>query len=221
VTAKKPRFTVVRLSKDEVRRIYARLSRIYDFWGVITESKAVDRALALADMKNGETVLEVAVGTGKVFEHIVSMNPDGRSEGIDLSPEMLAVAERRLKKYRSRYSVKVADAYSLPFADETFDLIVNNYMFDLLPEEDFPVVLGEFKRVLKSGGRMAVTSMTPGKQWYSRIWDRLVHAAPNILMGCRPISLEDDTRQAGFKDIHTEYVSQLTFPSLVLLARKP
>jgi ubiquinone/menaquinone biosynthesis C-methylase UbiE len=216
----KCRFTPVRLSKSEVRRRYAKLAGIYDFWGVLTESKAVNKALQLAHVRDGESVLEVAVGTGNVFEQIVSMNKNGRNEGIDLSPEMLKRAKERLKKRFSNYSLKMADAYSLPYPDGTFDVIINSYMFDLLPEKDFSQVLLEFKRVLKPGGRMVITSMTMARKWYSRIWDWLVRKAPNILEGCRPISLGEDVNQVGFYNIHEEYVSQLTFPSLIIYAEK-
>ena len=217
----KRRFIPATLSKSDVRRRYARLARIYDFWGFITESKAVERALELSGIKDGESVLEVAVGTGNVFEKIVSANRSGQNEGTDLSPEMLARAKKRLKKYEGSYSLREGDAYSLPYPDASFDLVVNNYMFDLLPEEDFPVVLGEFRRVLKPGGRMVITSMTPGRSRSSRFWDRLVARNPDILEGCRPIFLGDDVRQAGFENIREEYVSQFTFPSLVIYAEKP
>ena len=205
------RFIPVNKSKDDIRRIYSKLSRYYDFWGSLTEQKATDRAFRLADIRNEESVLEVAVGTGRVFERIVTLNENGRNEGIDLSPEMLARAEERLKKHITNYSLQVGDAYSLPFPDETFDLVINNYMFDLLPEGDFFRVLGEFKRVLKPGGRVVITTMTPGKRWYNRIWDRLARKT-DILAGCRPISLEKDIRQAGFTNIHAEYVSQSDIP---------
>jgi ubiquinone/menaquinone biosynthesis C-methylase UbiE len=214
------RFIPVTKSKDDIRRIYSKLSRYYDFWGSLTEQKATDRAFQLADIRDGESILEVAVGTGRVFERIISMNANGRNEGIDLSPEMLARAEARLKMRFSNYSLQVADAYSLPFPDETFDLIISNYMFDLLPEKDFSHVLREFRRVLKPGGRVVITSMTMGVKYYNRIWDRLARNT-DILAGCRPISLEEDIRQAGFTKISTEYVSQLTFPSLVIRAEKP
>jgi ubiquinone/menaquinone biosynthesis C-methylase UbiE len=217
----KSRFVPVKLSKNDVRRIYARLSRFYDLWGFLTESKAAHKGLQLANIKNGETILEVAVGTGRVLERIVSINSDGRNEGVDLSPEMLEIARKRLSRRYSNYSLQVADAYSLPYRDATFDLVINSYMFDLLPEHDFSRVLLEFKRVLKPGGRMVITSMTPGRSWYSRMWDRLIRRAPNILEGCRPISLGMDIEQAGFKNIHEEYVSQLTFPSLVMYSEKP
>jgi ubiquinone/menaquinone biosynthesis C-methylase UbiE len=216
------RFIEVKLSKEDVRRIYARVSGIYDFWSFLTESKAVGQAVQMANIKNGETILEVAVGTGYLFERIVSKNQAGRNDGIDLSPEMLEKAKKRLDPKRfHNYSLKVADAYSLPYPDLTFNLIMNSYMFDLLPEEDFPRVLNEFQRVLKPGGRMVITSMTHGRKWYSRFWDWLLHKAPGILEGCRPISLEDDINRSGFINIHAEYVSQFTFPSLIVYAEKP
>ena len=217
----RPRFIPVKLSKDDVRRTYARLSRFYDLWGFLTESKAAHKGLQLANIKNGENILEVAVGTSRVFERIVSINRNGRNEGVDLSPEMLEVAKKRLSRGYSNYTLKVADAYSLPYPDGTFDLVMNSYMFDLLPESDFSTVLAEFKRVLKSGGRMVITSMTSGRSWYGRMWDWIIRRAPNVLEGCRPISLGVDVKQAGFNNVHEEFVSQLTFPSLVIYAEKP
>lgn len=219
--SRRARFVQVLTSKDDVRRLYAKLSRLYDAWGFLTESKAVDRALKLANIRDGESILEVAVGTGTVFERIVALNHSGRNEGIDLSPEMLARAERRLRKRFSNYSLQVGDSYFLPYPGEMFDLLVNNYMFDLLPERDFGQVLLEFRRVLRPKGRMVITSMTLGRKWYSRLWDWLVRRNPRLLAGCRPVYLEEDILRAGFQNMHAEYISQLTFPSMVLYAQKP
>jgi len=221
VESRRARFVQVLTSKDDVRRLYAKLSRLYDAWGFLTESKAVDRALKLANIRDGESILEVAVGTGTVFERIVALNHSGRNEGIDLSPEMLARAERRLRKRFSNYSLQVGDSYFLPYPGEMFDLLVNNYMFDLLPERDFGQVLLEFRRVLRPKGRMVITSMTLGRKWYSRLWDWLVRRNPRLLAGCRPVYLEEDILRAGFQNMHAEYISQLTFPSMVLYAQKP
>jgi ubiquinone/menaquinone biosynthesis C-methylase UbiE len=216
----KHRFIEVNGSKDKVKRIYARLSYLYNIWGLLTESKAARKALQLANIRDGESILEVAVGTGAMFAQMVRLNPNGRNEGIDLSPDMLAIAKKRLSKHLSNYTLQVGDAYNLPYPDATFDLIMNNYMFDLLPEEDFSKVLQEFKRVLKTKGRMVITTMTCGRRWYSRIWDQALSKAPWLLAGCRPVSLEDDIRSAAFTRVHSEYISQMTFPSLVIYAER-
>lgn len=219
--SQKARFIKVQSSKDDVRRLYARLSRLYDSWGLLTESKAVDRAVELANIQDGENILEVAVGTGTLFKRIVALNHNGKNEGIDLSPDMLSRAEKRLGKRFSNYSLQIGDAYSLQYPDGTFDLLFNNYMFDLLPEEDFGQVLLEFKRVLRHKGRVVIASMTFGQGWYNWIWDWLVHRNPSILAGCRPVSLEEDILGTGFQNAHTEYISQLIFPSMVIYAKKP
>ena len=46
-----------------------------------------------------------------------------------------------------------------PMNENSFDLLINNYMFDLLPEPDFEPVLAEFGRVLKPGGRLVLANM--------------------------------------------------------------
>ncbi|MFC2045757.1 class I SAM-dependent methyltransferase [Chloroflexota bacterium] len=215
-----PRFVRVKTWKDDVRRLYAKFSHMYDAWSFITESKATNIALQLANIQDGESMLEVAVGTGIIFKHIVDLNPNGTNEGIDLSPEMLARSKKRLNKRFFNFSLRIGDAYSLSYPDGTFDLIVNNYMFDLLPEEDFTRILLEFRYVLKPKGRMVTANMTPGRNWYSRIWDWLVKNIPGSLGGCLPICLEEDIQQSGFRNVHIEYISQLNFPSLVICAEK-
>ena len=118
------------------------------------------------------------------------------------------------------WSLQVADAYHLPFSDGAFDLVVNNYMFDLLPEEDFPAVLMEFQRVLQPTGRVVIVAMTSGRRWYSRFWEPLLRRRPGLLACCRPVSLETRLREAGFQGVDVRYVSQLTFPSEVVYGEK-
>jgi len=55
------------VSQTEIPGIYDSLSKIYDIWGNLTESRARNRALELAEIKNGQNILEVAVGTGLAF----------------------------------------------------------------------------------------------------------------------------------------------------------
>ena len=81
------------VDKNEVPAVYRKVAPSYDFWGRITESKAHERGFELASIRNGESVLDVPVGTGLVFEKILKLNPDGRNEGIDITPEMLSRAE--------------------------------------------------------------------------------------------------------------------------------
>ena len=85
------------VSQRDVGQLYDRLARAYDVWGRATESRARARSLEQADVRNGEHVLEVAVGTGLAFVEIVRRNPEGRNVGIDLSEGMLSRACRRVR----------------------------------------------------------------------------------------------------------------------------
>lgn len=136
------------------------------------ESRAQQRCLELAAIKNGESVLEVAVGTGILFEKILHQNPDGRNEGVDLTPEMLARARARAGKSGvSGYILNTGDAYQLQYADNTFDIVLNNYMFDLIPELVFPAILGESRRVLQHGGRLVLANIAKIPGWFDAIWE--------------------------------------------------
>ena len=131
-----------KLTKTEIPEVYAGKASVYDIWGKLTESNAQDRCLELANIQDGESVLEVAVGTGLSFQRILQQNPNGINEGLDLSPAMLAKAKEKANRTGVKnYNLQLGDAYQLDFADATFDLLINNYMFDLLPESDFPTHL--------------------------------------------------------------------------------
>lgn len=208
-----------RIEKGQVAGIYGRIAPSYDLWARLTESKARDRCLELAAIQNGEDVLEVAVGTGLAFEKILEANPLGRNEGIDLTEAMLIRAERKAANAESNnYRLRVGDAYDLEFPDESFDVLINNYMFDLLPQQDFLTVLEEFKRVLRPDGRLAMVNMTIGERWYNGIWERIYRINPALLGGCRGVSLLPLLEECGFRKTKREFKSQLTFPSEIVCA---
>ena len=208
-----------KVKKDEVADVYRKIAPTYDLWGRLTETKARDRCLQLAAIRDGEDVLEVAVGTGLAFEKILQLNRTGHNEGIDLTDAMLERAEQKASRSGCKnYRLRVGDAYKLDFPDDSFDVLVNNYMFDLLPESDFPRILAEFRRVLRPGGRLAMVNMTNGEKWYNGLWQRIYRIKPALLGGCRGVSLLDHLERSGFTALHREYVSQMTFPSEVVYA---
>lgn len=209
-----------RLEKESIARLYARMALIYDVWGGLAESKARKMALTFADIRNGQSILEVAVGTGLLFQEILKANPEGLNIGIDLTPAMLDKAKSKAQQVEAKnYQLAVGDAYDLRFPDHTFDLLINSYMFDLLPEPDFLRVLSEFKRVLRPGGSLVLVNMTKGEHWYQQFWESVYRFNPNWLGGCRGVLLAPALREAGFGDLVRETASQLCFPSEILTAR--
>ena len=205
------------IEKGRVADLYRKIAPSYDLWAWLTESKARNRCLELAAIKDGEHVLEVAVGTGLAFEMILEANPSGRNEGIDLTEAMLSRAEKKAAKSGlDNYRLRVGDAYDLDFPDDSFDVLINNYMFDLLPQQDFRTVLEEFKRVLRPGGRLVMISMTKGERWYNGLWERIYRINPALLGGCRGVLLLPQLEACGVGQTRREYVSQLTFPSEIV-----
>lgn len=213
--------SAAKLKKPEVVDVYSQTAWIYDLWGALTETQARLRALELAQIRNGEVILEVAVGTGLTFRDILRTNPDGENVGIDLTPAMLRRAKQKAAKTgQVNYQLSPGDAYDLQFPDQRFDLLVNNFMFDLLPEADFVAVLTEFRRVLRPGGRMLLVNMTKAEHFYQKIYEAIYHLNPHWLGGCRGVLLAGYVQQAGFADIRRETVSQLGFPAEILTASR-
>jgi ubiquinone/menaquinone biosynthesis C-methylase UbiE len=60
-----------RVSQSEIGQVYDGIAGIYDLWGRLTETRARNRALELAEIQDGQHILEVAVGTGLAFYEIV------------------------------------------------------------------------------------------------------------------------------------------------------
>lgn len=208
------------LTKAEVVKVYARTARFYDLWGTLTETRARRRALELAHVRDGQSVLEVAVGTGLAFAELLQCNPNGRNEGIDLTEAMLARAREKAEhSSANNWRLRVGDAYHLDFAPATFDLLLNCYMFDLLPEADFGRVLAEFHRVLKPGGRLVLVNLAPGDGVVSWLWSHIHRIRPAWVGGCRGVRMGGQVRDAGFVIETSKRVSQFGVPSDVIVAR--
>ena len=210
-----------RVPQNEIAGIYDSISNIYDIWGRLTESRARSRALELAEIHNGQKILEVAVGTGLAFYEIVKRNPDGTNIGIDISAGMLKKARKRLAPLKgTNYELKKASAFHLQGEDEQFDVLINNYMFDLIPFDQMDALLAEFKRVLKKEGKLVLVNMTIGENFGSGIYDFMYRLSPRLMGGCRGIRLSEKLKEHGFNVQRREYHQQCLFPSEVILADK-
>jgi ubiquinone/menaquinone biosynthesis C-methylase UbiE len=207
------------LEKSEVRRVYTATAAGYDLWASLTESRARRRVLELAAVRDGEAVLEVAVGTGILFTELLRQNPHGQNDGIDLTPAMLARARAKAERSAAaNWRLQVGDAYALDFSDGTFDVVLNTYMFDLLPETDFVPVLSEFHRVLRAGGRLVVANLAASQRRTYALWLRLYNINPAWVGGCRGVDLSGPLERAGFRIDVRQQIVQRTFVTEVIRA---
>jgi len=208
-----------RVSQKDIGAVYDKLSRVYDLWSTLTESRARARAIELAGIRDGQTILEVAVGTGHAFQEIVKLNPRGKNTGIDLSEGMLAKAKKRLAKLPgAKYTLSQGTAFDLPAASGSVDLLMNNYMFDLIAYDDMDKVLAEFRRVLKKGGKLVLVNMTVGESVWTKVYDLIYRLYPKAIGGCRGVKLAEKLQEQGFTVERREYFHQLLFPSEVIVA---
>ena len=216
-----PEILEARYTHQEIVRKYNWIAPIYDLFGVLMESKARQRALEIAAIQDGERVLEVALGTGLNFVEILKRNPSGWADGIDVSLKMVEKAKKRIYKTgRKNYTLHLGDCRHLLFEDETFDVVMSQYLLDILPVEDFIPILSEFKRVLKDEGRIVLVNMTKGERWLNQIYEGIYKLRLPLLAGCRGVMARPFLERIGFREFHREFVSQLGFPSEVVSGMK-
>jgi len=207
---------------ERVPRMYSRLSRIYELWARLTESRARRRVLELAALDAPEDVLEVATGTGVQLASLAEANRGGRTAGVELSKGMLEATRRRLdaKGLSDAVDLSAGSGLDLPFPDASFDLVVNGYMLDLLPRDDIPRALAEFRRVLRPGGRLVLSNMTVAERRRDRLWDWLYSKGVVLTANCRGVLAAPVLEELGFAGIERQYISQMTFPTEIVSARK-
>lgn len=208
------------LNEAKTQKEFKQVLWIYDFWGCLTESKSAKKVIELANINDGIRILDVACGTGELLKEVVKQNPNGKNVGIDLSPDMIKNAKAKLKKTGSNFELYEGNALHLNFPDNTFDLLINNYMVDLLPEEYFDKIASEFHRVLQPGGEVVISTFSFGTRGIHKFWYWVAKHLPQLLTGCRPVQFKQNLVNAGFKIENEIEISQNTFPSQIIKARK-
>jgi ubiquinone/menaquinone biosynthesis C-methylase UbiE len=117
-------------------------------------------------------ILDVGVGTGR---NIPYYPPAAQVVGVDLSPGMLARAQRRAAKVGRAVDLRRLDVTNLDFPDASFDAAVASFLFCVLPEEQQETALRECVRVLKPGGALRLLEYVRPKSarraFLARLWE--------------------------------------------------
>ncbi len=160
------------LAKEDaqVERFWNRIAPTYDIVSRITavqrgipedkERRELARRLRL---EPGDTILEVATGTGSNLKVIAEETGDGvTSFGLDISSRMLERARRKLRHSSPAPELVAGNAHYLPFAEGVFDAVLGGYGTKYFTDK--AQALGEMFRVARPGGRILVTDlgMPPG-----------------------------------------------------------
>jgi phosphatidylethanolamine/phosphatidyl-N-methylethanolamine N-methyltransferase len=159
-------------SSTSVIKTYRRYAPLYDyFFGAILEPGRrlmTRRVHALAPA----SVLEVGVGTGLT---LFRYPQDAQVVGVDISPEMLARAERRASRLKQHHvALHLLDAEQMPFADGSFDCVTLPYVLSVTPHPH--ALVKELRRVCRPGGTILILNHFSG----SRFWWFLERAVRSI-----------------------------------------
>ncbi len=163
---------------------------------------------ALASLSEGEVVLDLGSGAG--FDAMLAarrVGASGRVVGVDMTPEMLALARRNAVEAGVEGFVEFREGYieALPVVSDSVDVVISNCVVNLSPDK--PAVFDEAFRVLRSGGRLAVSDIV-----LSRPLPEALAGSVEAWFGCvAGASTEAEylaaIRGAGFVEVAYERVS--------------
>jgi len=159
---------------------------------------------ALAELKPGEVVLDLGSGGGiDVLLSARRVGPTGTAYGLDMTDEMLALAEENKRKAGARnVEFLKGEIENIPLPDNSVDVIISNCVINLSADKDR--VLREAFRVLKPGGRFAVSDVVTRGGIPAEIRKSVL-----LWVGCVAGALEENEYRAklaaaGFRDVQIE-----------------
>lgn len=216
----------VPVRSEDIKKSYGVMSRFYALAEGIFERGLRRKGLHLLSVTPSEVVLEVGVGTGYSLKEIANfVGENGKAHGIDVTPQMLELTRKRLKKagFMDRVELYEGDARRMPYQNGKFDAVYMASTLELFDTPDIPVVLNEVKRVLKSSGRLGVASLTKeGREGslFIRFYEWLHRKVPKYA-NCRPIYVEKLLEDAGYQITKTEEFILLKIVSWRIVVAKP
>ncbi len=211
---------------EKIQRYYSWRASNYDA-GAGFEVEHHAEALQFAHVQEGQRVLDIACGTGRGTVGLArAVGVAGKVDAFDLSEAMLEQARAKIEKLglSDRVRFKQGNARELPYPDNTFDLVYNGYMFDLIPLDGFAPILKEMARVLKPGGKLVLVNMSKPderKTFFEKIYEK-----GWAVMPCRPVLMSGYLVPAGFAEVQRFYrptrgsIVSLLWGQEIVLARK-
>jgi len=166
--------------------------------------------VALASLKEGETVLDLGSGAGfDCFLAAGKVGEPGRIIGVDMTPEMIEKARENARKGSySNVEFRLGEIENLPLADNSVDVVISNCVINLAPDKQR--IFAEAYRVLKPGGRLMISDVVLLKELPD-----LIKNSVEGYIGCLSGAIMKDeymdaVEAAGFQGV--EIVDETYFP---------
>lgn len=167
--------------------------------------------VALASLKEGETVLDLGSGGGiDCFLAAQKVGEKGKVIGVDMTPEMVDKARGNAEKggYKN-VEFRLGEIEHLPVADNSVDIVISNCVINLAPDKK--KVFADTFRVLKPGGRLMVSDIVLQKDLPEFVKDSIT-AYVGCVAGADLKDVYVETiRKAGFQDV--KIVDEVTYPA--------
>jgi SAM-dependent methyltransferase len=167
----------------------------------VTNSFGCGNPVALAGLREGDTVLDLGSGAGiDLLLAARLVGPQGRVIGVDMTDEMIAKARANAEAAGlTTVEVRKGIIEELPVEDASVDWVISNCVINLSPEK--PRVFGEIARVLRPGGQMLVSDMM------ARDLPRELLALPVAWASCVSGAIDEDAYLAGLRAAGLEEVA--------------
>ena len=159
---------------------------------------------AIADLKPGEVVVDLGAGGGfDCFLAAHEVGAEGRVIGVDMTPEMVSKARANTNRDEfPQVEFRLGEIEHLPVADQTVDVIISNCVINLSPDK--PQVFREAFRVLKPGGRLAISDVVATAELPQEVREDLALVAGCIGNAALLSELERAMADAGFTEIRIQ-----------------
>jgi len=163
---------------------------------------------AIASLRPGETVLDLGSGGGfDCFLAAGAVGESGRVIGVDMTPEMIAKArENAAKAGLANVEFRLGEIENLPVADDAVDVIISNCVINLSPEK--PNVFREAYRVLRPGGRLAVSDIVATAQLPEEVKRNLALHAGCIAGAPQIDELKSVLEDVGFTNVRIKPIDE-------------
>jgi len=210
-------------SRATARANYDRLSRWYDLAAGWLERRFTRAGLRMLDVWKDEHVLEIGFGTGAGLVDIAeAVGPYGSVHGVDLSPGMSAVAEKRIREagLLDRVRLVTGDALISPLPTDYYDAVFMSFVLELFDTPEIPILLERCRAALRAGGRIGVVALSKGDGGRAvQMYERGHRRFPGLL-DCRPIYPAMAVELAGFEVAETVVMKMLGLPVEIVVANR-
>ena len=192
------------IADADVTKLHYSAEELRDLPEDVLSSLGCGNPTAIAGLNEGESVLDLGSGGGlDCFLSAQKVGPKGKVVGLDMSADMIQLARRNAGRIGAEnVRFRLGEMEDMPFADDSFDVIISNCVINLSPDKD--AVLHEAMRVLKPGGRLRASDIVFAREPTEQERSDLASSTACIAGALTEADYAEKLQSAGFEDVRLE-----------------